>query len=92
MLPTDDSWDDLSLVWLPLCSREAGAPRLLLPHCSALDFIDALPWEGRGAGRDQNGTLFQRGTPWENDDSPVDGLDVVDDEFGDEKQPFICWG
>jgi len=34
---------------MPLCSL-AGAPRLLLPHCSALDFVDAMPWEGRGLG------------------------------------------
>eukprot|EP00435_Cladocopium_sp_Y103_P006729 s3006_g2.t1 len=32
----DYSLDDLGV----------GAPRLLLPHCSALDFVDAMPWEG----------------------------------------------
>ena len=33
-------WSSLDVLQLP------GAPRLLLPHCSAVDFVDALPWEG----------------------------------------------
>lgn len=31
-----------------------GAPRLLLPHCSAVDFVDALPWEGAAKNPQQS--------------------------------------
>ena len=37
-------WSSLDALQLP------GAPRLLLPHCSAVDFVDALPWEGDAWG------------------------------------------
>ncbi|CAJ1369022.1 unnamed protein product [Effrenium voratum] len=33
---------EFGMSWL----TAGGAPRLLLPHCSAVDFAEALPWEG----------------------------------------------